>query len=83
MWNGFYKFREKPGRLDRFLGLGLSCISGFAADEFAWKGLGSKLAYHSKRVEIETNDGKIAYRAIINEPWSTIERGEKPRPQVN
>ena len=32
-----------PGRLDRFLGLGMSAIAGDDVDEFSWKGLGSKL----------------------------------------
>jgi len=45
--------QELPGRLDRFLGLGLSAIGGEEADEFSWKGLGSKLAYQSRRIEIE------------------------------
>ena len=72
-----------PGRLDRFLGLGLSAIAGLKADEFAWKGLGSKLAYHSRRVEIETYNGKKAYSVIVNEPWKTIEDGKKPRPSVS
>jgi len=35
--------QDLPGRLDRFLGLGLSAIVGQQADEFSWKGLGSKL----------------------------------------
>src|SRR5688572_22805910 len=46
--------KQVPGRLDRFLGLGLSAIIGKKSDEFSWKGLGSKLAYQSHRVEIET-----------------------------
>ncbi|NVM22492.1 MAG: hypothetical protein HWN68_12010 [Desulfobacterales bacterium] len=72
-----------PGRLDRFLGLGLSAIVGLEADEFAWKGLGSKLAFQSRRVEVETwtGSGKV-WRADINEPWETIERGAKPRPRI-
>lgn len=72
-----------PGRLDRFLGLGLSAVAGLDADEFAWKGLGSKLAYHSRRVEIETYNGKAAYNVIVNEPWKTIDDGKKPRPHVS
>lgn len=71
-----------PGRLDRFLGLGLSAIAGLEADEFAWKGLGSKLAYQSRRLEIDTYNGNAAYSAVVNEPWQTIENGNKPRPQV-
>lgn len=72
-----------PGRLDRFLGLGLSAIAGLEADEFAWKGLGSKLAYQSRRFEIETCNGKEAWSVIVNEPWQTIEEGKKPKPQVS
>jgi hypothetical protein len=72
-----------PGRLDRFLGLGLSAIAGLKADEFAWKGLGSKLAYHSRRIEIETYNGRVAYNVVVNEPWKTIEDGKKPRPNVS
>jgi len=72
-----------PGRLDRFLGLGLSAIAGLEADEFAWKGLGSKLAYQSRRIEIETFNGNVAYTAIVNEPWETIENGKKPKPIVS
>jgi len=72
-----------PGRLDRFLGLGLSAIAGLEADEFAWKGLGSKLAYQSRLVEIETWTGSgDAYKVTVNEPWKTIEDGKKPRPLV-
>ena len=75
--------RDNPGRLDRFFGLGLSSIVGMKSDEFAWKGLGSKLAYHSRRIEIETvtADGQ-AHRAAINEPWSSIERNLKPKPKI-
>ena len=74
---------QLPGRLDRFLGLGLSAVAGLDADEFAWKGLGSKLAYHSRRVEIETYNGTAAYNVIVNEPWKTIDDGKKPRPNVS
>lgn len=72
-----------PGRLDRFLGLGFSAIAGMSADEFAWKGLGSKLAYQSRRIEIETCMENQAWRVVVNEPWETIMRGQKPRPQVS
>lgn len=51
---GYTGNKDFPGRLDRFLGLGLSAIVGQKSDEFSWKGLGSKLSYQSKRVEIET-----------------------------
>jgi hypothetical protein len=74
---------KNPGRLDRFFGLGLSSIVGIKGDEFAWKGLGSKLAYNSCRLEIETAcaDGN-AHRVEINEPWETIERNLKPKPKI-
>jgi len=78
----FTNSKEFPGRLDRFLGLGFSAVAGLQADEFSWKGIGSKLAYHSRRIEIETNNGKNAYSVIVNEPWQTIENGKIPRPQV-
>jgi hypothetical protein len=59
--------KDSLGRLDRLLGLGLSGIVGMAADEFSWKGLGSKLAFQSKRIEVETwNGGSKAYRVEIN-----------------
>lgn len=73
-----------PGRLDRFLGLGLSAIVGREADEFAWKGLGSKLCFQSRRVEVETRfRGHPLYRVIINEPWETLDRKQIPKPQLS
>lgn len=74
---------SRPGRLDRFLGMGLSGIVGLSADEFSWKGLGSKLGFQSRLLEVETwtGTGKVL-RAEVNEPWSTIERGARPRPKV-
>ncbi|NLF02987.1 MAG: sensor histidine kinase [Anaerolineales bacterium] len=72
-----------PGRLDRFLGLGLSAIAGFQSDEFSWKGLGSKLAYQSHRVEIRTRaESRPEYSVTVNEPWETLQRGDMPRPRV-
>jgi hypothetical protein len=75
---------ECPGRLDKFLGLGLSGIMGIKADEFSWKGIGSKLTFQSKRIEIETcmGDDQSSYSIIINEPWDTISRNLKPRPRI-
>ncbi|MDD5466869.1 MAG: ATP-binding protein [Anaerolineales bacterium] len=78
----FTNSSEFPGRLDRFLGLGLSAVAGLDADEFAWKGIGSKLSYHSRRVEVETFNGNKAYQTVVNEPWKTIETKQKPRPVV-
>jgi hypothetical protein len=73
-----------PLRLDRFLGLGLSGIIGKEADEFSWKGLGSKLAYQSRRVEIETSPGgnQPLMEVRINEPWETINNNKLPRPRI-
>jgi hypothetical protein len=76
--------KEIPGRLDRFLGLGLSGISGRETDEFSWKGLGSKLAYQSRKIEIETRyKDHSLYDVRINEPWSSLERNLIPRPRIN
>jgi hypothetical protein len=76
--------RRLPGRLDRFLGLGLSAIVGQKSDEFSWKGLGSKLACQSKRVEIETyvENSPEVYKAEINDPWGSIERKTIPKPRI-
>jgi len=75
--------KQIPGRLDKFFGLGLSSIVGVKSDEFSWKGLGSKLAYQSRRIEIDTWAGSgDAIKVEINEPWSSIERNLIPRPKV-
>lgn len=73
----------RPGRLDKFFGLGLSTIVGIKSDEFSWKGLGSKLAYHSRKILIDTwcGSGK-AIKVEINEPWSSIERKLIPKPKI-
>lgn len=72
-----------PGRLDKFLGLGLSQIVGITSDEFGYKGIGSKLAYQSRRVEIETFTGEgDMTRVRIEEPWETIERASLPNPKI-
>ena len=71
------------GRLGRFLGLGFSEVVGQQADEFSWKGLGSKLAYQSRQVVIETrSEGHPLYEVTIDEPWGTLDRNEVPRPHV-
>lgn len=72
-----------PGRLDKFLGLGLSTIVDIKSDEFSWKGLGSKLAYQSRKIEIDTWYGKDeAIKVEVNEPWSSIERNLIPKPKI-
>ena len=76
---------SNPGRLDKFLGLGLSSIVGISSDEFSWKGLGSKLAYQSRRVDIDTCTGppNPMYQVRINEPWDTLKRGDIPKPRLS
>lgn len=74
---------KNPGRLDRFIHLGLSAIIGLPTDEFGFKGIGSKLAFRSGSIELETRtaEGK-GYKVWINEPWSSIERGLMPRAHI-
>lgn len=73
------------GRLDKFLGLGLSGIIGLPSDEFSWKGLGSKLSYQSRRVEIETcaGDPHLTYDVRVNEPWESLNHNNVPRPRIS
>jgi len=76
--------QELPGRLDKFLGLGMSAIVGSESDEFSWKGLGSKLAYQSRKIEIETRFGTYPeYYVTVNEPWSSLERNLLPKPRIS
>jgi hypothetical protein len=74
---------RNPDRLDKFFGLGLSQIAGLKSDEFGFKGLGSKLAYQSRRLEVETfAGGSEMYRVVVNEPWKTIdELNTMPNPK--
>jgi hypothetical protein len=75
--------RDRPGRLDRFLGLGLSSVIGIRGDEFSWKGLGSKFAYQSRRMEIETWTGRDDFiRVEVNEPWESISQKRTPKPHL-
>ncbi|MBU0651156.1 ATP-binding protein, partial [bacterium] len=79
----FTNEKALPGRLDKFFALGLSAIVGQKSDEFSWKGLGSKLSYQSKKIEINTWCGTgDAIKAEINEPWSSINRNLLPKPKV-
>jgi len=77
--------QDLPGRLDKFIGLGLSGIVGMPSDEFSWKGLGSKMAYQSKRVEIETcaGDPHLMYDVRVNEPWQTLDNNKVPNPRIS
>jgi len=74
-----------PGRLDKFIGLGLSGIVGIQSDEFSWKGLGSKLSYQSRRVEIETCTGGRypMYDVRVIEPWQTLDNNNVPKPRIS
>src|SRR5438046_7962079 len=70
-------------RLNRFLALGLSAVVGVKSDEFAWKGLGSKLAFHSRRLVVETYTGDGPVRRVeVSAPWETILAGNKPKPRI-
>jgi hypothetical protein len=70
-------------RLNRFLSLGLSAVVGAKSDEFSWKGLGSKLAFHSRRLTVETYTGSGPVRRVeVNAPWDTIVNRRKPRPKI-
>lgn len=72
-----------PGRLDRFLGLGFSGIVGLEADEFSWKGLGSKLAFRSKRIELKTWQGRgNVLSVVVEDSWKDIELNKKPTPMI-
>ncbi|MGA2219075.1 MAG: ATP-binding protein [Terracidiphilus sp.] len=74
---------EQLGRLNRFLALGLSAVVGVKSDEFSWKGLGSKLAFHSRRLTVETYTGSKPVRKVeVNAPWETIKNGKKPKPRI-
>lgn len=81
---GYTGDEEDQGRLDRFLNLGYSRVSGLEADEFSHKGLGTALIYNSKKVEIETYDGNVLYHVIIDDPrghfWK--ENPEPPQPRI-
>lgn len=75
---------SRPGRLDRFLSLGFSAVAGLVSDEFGWKGLGSKLAFQSRKIHIETWSGSGPLLKVdVNEPWETINKLLMPRPQLS
>ncbi|MDH7514113.1 MAG: hypothetical protein QHH14_14295 [Clostridiales bacterium] len=79
------KTPEKQGRLDRFLNLAYSGIAGLRSDEFGFKGLGSKLMYLSKRLEIETKtETGESNKVIIENPrWHLLkEKPELPMPAI-
>ncbi len=62
--------KEKPGRLDRFIGLAFSKAAGLKADYWGWKGLGSKLMLNCNKLTLKTWTGnekdKMLELNIIN-----------------
>lgn len=69
---------EKQGRLDRFLNLAYGAVAGLESDEFGFKGLGSKLMYLSKKLEIDTKTKSgESYKVIIDDPMGKLLK-EKP-----
>jgi hypothetical protein len=73
------KVPEKQKRLDRFLNLAYSGVAGLRSDEFGFKGLGSKLMYLSKRLEIETKiEAGESYKVIIEDPIGKLLKRDKP-----
>jgi len=73
------KDAEKQGRLDKFLNLAYSGVAGIRSDEFGYKGLGSKLMYLSRKLEIETKtkDGEC-YKVEVHDPMGKLLRKSKP-----
>lgn len=73
------KESEQQGRLDRFLNLAYSGVAGLKSDEFGFKGLGSKLMYLSRKLEIETKtEMGESYKVIIEDPISKLLKKDKP-----
>jgi len=77
---------ERQGRLDRFLNLAYSAVAGLASDEFGFKGLGSKLMYLCRRLEIETRTPSgESNKAVIDDPYAKLieqDQPEAPRPTI-
>ncbi len=70
---------EKQGRLDRFLNLAYSGVAGLKSDEFGFKGLGSKLMYLCKRLDIETKtENGESYKVVVEDPIGKLLEREKP-----
>ena len=75
--------REGPkmGRMDKFLNLAYSGVAGLKSDEFSYKGIGSKLMYLCRKLEIETKTAKgESHRAIVDEPYAKITKKEPELP---
>ncbi|GAH98636.1 unnamed protein product [marine sediment metagenome] len=70
---------EHQGRLDRFLNLAYGGIVGLDSDEFGHKGLGSKLMYYSRRLEIDTKiDNGESCKVIVDNPAEKLIEMKKP-----
>ena len=70
---------EKQGRLDRFLNLAYSGVAGLDSDEFGFKGLGSKLMYLCKKLEIETKTTKgMSYKVVVDDIYYNLIEKKKP-----
>lgn len=80
------KTAEKQGRLDRFLNLAYSGVAGLDSDEFGFKGLGSKLMYLCKRLEIETKTYRSdSYKVIVDDVYNKLilkKKPEMPKPVI-
>ena len=77
---------EKAGRLDRFLNLSYNGVEGHEADEFGFKGLGSKLMYFCRKLDIETKprDG-YSFKIVVNEPYDKLIKHKRlvsPKPVI-
>lgn len=70
---------EKQGRLDRFLNLAYSGVAGLRSDEFGFKGLGSKLMYLCRKLDIETKtENGESYKVVVQDPRGKLVEQEKP-----
>ncbi|MCG3167243.1 MAG: hypothetical protein POELPBGB_03030 [Bacteroidia bacterium] len=66
---------EKPGRLDRFIGLAFSKSAGLGGDYWGWKGLGSKLMLNCSKMVVETWTGlptDLVYKVEIFNPRASL-----------
>lgn len=74
------------GRLNRFLNLGFSGVIGVSADEFGWKGLGAKLMYWCRQLEIDTvsERDRKRYKVYVQDPMGALEKTKPllPEPMV-
>lgn len=71
--------QEKQGRLDKFLNLAYGGVSGISSDEFGFKGLGSKLMYLCKKLEIETKTKEQdSHKVEVRNPYGKLIEQRKP-----